>query len=351
MILTDSQREAFNLVNNAIRARSPLFRLVGAAGTGKSTVLAEIIKTHPDAAVCAFTGKAAQVLRKKGVYEAGTIHSKIYQYDDRLDVFKRMDEVPYSAFIVDEASMISSDILMDMNSYGIPIIAIGDNCQLEPVGDDPKLLEWPDFELTEVHRQALESPILKLATVIRTGGKWGNGKTKGLEVTQRNPTMKDILAHKIMLCGFNKTRISLNTKVRKHFKRKAPIVKNERMICLQNDKDLQVFNGMLFRVKQINLQTDSKTKATVEFDDGSLRDLTISHYHLNKSKGDWKELKRFRGREAVCDYGYAISTHKSQGSEWESVMVIEEACSMWDQDRWLYTAVTRAQEKLTLFRR
>tara|TARA_R110002167_G_scaffold89203_1_gene240625 strand:- start:2176 stop:3231 length:1056 start_codon:yes stop_codon:yes gene_type:complete len=350
MKLTEEQDKALNAVNKAITNRDPLFRLAGAAGTGKSTVLAEIIKRHPNAAVCAFTGKAADVLRKKGVQEAGTIHSFIYQYDERLDTFKKVDNLPFSAFIVDEASMISTDILRDMSTYGISMICIGDNHQLEPVGDDPKLMEFPDLELKEVHRQALESPILKLATIVRQGGRWSNVKAKGLEVTNRKPTMKDILKHKIVLTGFNKTRISINTQVRKHFKRTKPIVKNERMICLQNDRDLQVFNGMLFRVKNIHLQTDSKTDCSVEFDDGTLRDLTITHFHLNKSKVDWKELKRFKGRSAICDYGYAISTHKSQGSSWDSVMVIEEQCGLWDDRRWLYTAITRAEEKLTLFR-
>ena len=161
MDYTVSQQAA---IDAAVNNKKKLFKIGGAAGTGKSTILKAINKRIENLAVCCFCGKAASVLRAKGIH-ATTIHKRIYEWDEKDECFYPVPKVDYAAFAIDEASMVGGSIYKDLESYGIPIIAIGDPYQLEPVSDDDiNLMKEPNILLTETgqrqpnHRSGHQNP-------------------------------------------------------------------------------------------------------------------------------------------------------------------------------------------------
>ena len=204
MNFTAKQNQAIDLAVNNLQNKVPLTRICGAAGTGKSTILKEILSRSNGVVACAYTGKAADVLRNKGI-TATTIHQRIYEWDDKLEEFFRVVDVPYSGFAVDEASMVGHEIYGDLEGFGLPILAIGDPYQLEPIGKDMNLMKDADFELTDIHRQAEGNPIIDLATRVRLKKQWGVQNTPGCVVKKGKPKFADLADSDVVLCGFNTT--------------------------------------------------------------------------------------------------------------------------------------------------
>lgn len=151
MQFAPQQDEALKAVSKWLKeGRSPLFRLFGYAGTGKTT-LARYFAEHVDGDVlfAAFTGKAAQVLRSRGASNAKTIHSLIYRPRGEEAVedeetgktsiapmfsINRQSPVAKAALIVvDECSMVDEALGRDLMSFGTPILVLGDPGQLPPV--------------------------------------------------------------------------------------------------------------------------------------------------------------------------------------------------------------------------
>ena len=153
MNLTAEQQNAVTLAVDAIKNGS-LFRIGGYAGTGKTTIAKFIVESVPKAMVCAFTGKAANRLAEKGLPMAQTLHRTIYNYDPYSKTFSLKDqsEVYGDYFLIDEGSMISMPLWRDVQSFGKPIIVLGDPGQLEPIGDDPNLMENPDVVLEQIEQ-------------------------------------------------------------------------------------------------------------------------------------------------------------------------------------------------------
>jgi exodeoxyribonuclease-5 len=353
MILTNHQKTAVDVAVDAIRSGRRLFRIGGYAGTGKTTVLKEIVNQAP-LAVCAYTGKAASVLRKKGV-DATTIHARIYRWVEELQEFQKVEKVGYTGFGIDEASMVGDDIYHDVESYGVPIIAVGDPGQLEPISSkEINLMKDPDIVLTEIHRQALGNPIIDLATRIRTGKEWGlQDEDERCVVTKQAEMWASLDWADVIICGYNKTRVAINQRKRKNLGYTQLLEEGDRIICLQNDRSLGIFNGLMFRVLKIRQTNKTYWRCDVESDDGVVRtSMPIWVGQFNKaSAANWKVTRKFAGRAMVADYGYGITCHKSQGSEWEKVVVLNQAAEkLWNQTRWLYTGVTRASEYLRLFK-
>ena len=188
MEFAPQQDEALKAVSRWLKeGRSPLFRLFGYAGTGKTT-LARHFAEHVDGDVlfAAFTGKAAQVLRSKGATNARTIHSLIYRPRGEEEVsdeetgktsiapmfaINRQSPVAKAALIiVDECSMVDEALGKDLMSFGTPILVLGDPGQLPPVsGGGYFTNEEPDYLLTDIHRQARDNPIIQLAMHVREG--------------------------------------------------------------------------------------------------------------------------------------------------------------------------------------
>lgn len=341
--------------------KKQIFRVFGYAGTGKTT-LARHFAENIDGDVCyaAFTGKAALMMRKNGCEDARTIHSLIYIAEpdnDTGEVFFRLNKgtsplSDASLLIVDECSMVDEPLAKDLLSFGKPILVLGDPAQLPPVAGAGYFTEAkPDIMLTEIHRQAAENPIIYLATEVRQGMYPDHGDYGSCRIIKK-ATSQDALDADQIICGRNVTRHDLNKKVRKLLKmnEEYPIIK-DKLICLKNDRDRAIFNGGMFTVEQV---LTSKFKSSflhmrLQSDDEDALPTMVkvhkSFFNDEVSTPDWKMLK---GSQEF-DYGYAITCHKSQGSQWEDVLIYDESWCFRDMwQRWLYTAITRASERVTI---
>lgn len=338
-----------------------MFKLGGYAGTGKTTLIRVIIgdRDYGTVVVCAFTGKAAHVLQKKGI-PATTIHSLIYTpHEDpstkevTFKLKEQWDLANVDLIIIDEASMVSTELFQDLVTFRKPMLFVGDPGQLEPVGDNPNLMKQPDWTLTEIHRQALESPIIAFATAIREGGeayqpsRFG-GRPPGLVFQGKIITAQNFVDIDQLICARNKTRHTINQRARllQGLKQYDGLHVGEKLICTQNNKEHGVFNGQVFFVESIKEETARWFEVVVRMDGtDQLRTVQVwsepFYREIEDKERNPKELIR-------ADFGYCITCHKSQGSEWKSVLVIDEWMPprVWSMARWRYTAVTRASEKL-----
>lgn len=365
------QEQALAAVQSWLRAgpgrgAPQVFRLFGYAGTGKTTLAREFAANVGGEVIFgAFTGKAAHVLHKKGCTGAATIHSLIYTpEDDERFAEPRFVLNPDSAVrsaalvIIDEVSMVGEDLGRDLLSFGVPVLVLGDPAQLPPVkGDGFFTNAEPDMMLTEVHRQARDSAIIRLATDIREGGAIERRVEPGLRVIPRAEiTPAAVLAADQILVGLNRTRHAYNQRIRtlKGMNTETPIA-GDKLVCLRNDKTKKLLNGSLWIVEEAKRRT-KRDKAQgicrleVIPDEQSRRkavEVRVKNEFWRGAEGDldWSEKK---GTEDFT-YGYALTTHKSQGSQWDSVIVFDEGSAFRDDARrWLYTAVTRAAKELVV---
>ena len=350
--------------------------LGGYAGTGKTTVIAELLRRTPGAAVCAFTGKAAQVLRTKGVEGAQTLHRLIYQPGTvckncdrwldtcRADNFQRADEgrkdlcpqeekavrfrrVPlleYGLVIVDEASMLNGRLMRDLESFNVNVLYVGDHGQLEPIGDDPGLMRDPEVRLEQIHRQAEGSEVIRFAHHLRKCGEPGDWRPGG-SVQLARGVPHDIASFDAVLCGFNKTRVAVNRRIRRlrGFTGDLP-ERGERVICLRNDHERGLFNGLLATVTRVEEDADEDLWLDLVDDVGN------EFSRIRALRAQFHEEKPLKNADrdgpALFDFGYCLTVHKSQGSEWGKVAVLEQIGSSWNAARWRYTAATRASREL-----
>jgi exodeoxyribonuclease-5 len=369
LTLTAKQDEAIKLAVKNVFNQVPITRIGGYAGTGKTTVLKEIISDLEDhklrAMPCAFTGKAALRMRNKGVFDASTIHSLIYSFNRHTHTWHKRLELDGDYFLIDEASMISKDLWRDIQSFDLPCILIGDIGQLEPVGDDPKLLATSDIILDEIHRQDADSGIICFATNVRLDKTFAFSNEYRDVSLRRTKTIgeSDLRDNDIILCGLNKTRQLFNRRLRKLYDRTDELNAGDKIICLANNSKIGIFNGEIFTVKELKKKTSDVLEILVETCDGNTLDLPLWRAQLDnpdnlatkfKLVGEYNGKKRYKPlimdsyKYAFCDFGYCITCHKSQGSEWDNVLVIDEQIPhLWDSKRWRYTAITRAAKKLT----
>ncbi len=346
-ILSDEQEKAVNMALDAIKADEMLFKIGGYAGTGKTTVAKSIVDYFGRVICCAFTGKAAYRLREKGLANTSTIHRAIYRYDASTMSFKLKndEDIEGSYFLIDEGSMISGELWRDLNSFGKPLILLGDPGQLAPIGSDPALMREPDVVLHRIHRQAAGSGIIQFATNIRLNIHKQYMDYSNVDIVrERGPSDSDLFWADIILCGYNGTRHHLNKTVRRLRGLHGLLCVGEKIIVVSNNYDFGVFNGQILTVQSIKEQTREQTIALCSTDDGVILELPL----LNDVFGG--KIKPFYDASVVmADYGYCITCHKSQGSEWDNVIVIDEQCQKWDATRWRYTAITRAAENLKYF--
>lgn len=389
-----------------------VFYLDGPAGTGKSTLISSMV--DPDRWLFAsFTGKSASVMRAKGCANASTIHSMIYrpngeskehevfllrtritQLEGRVNHATRPlsdaevkelglrriqlktlleDRRPQYALwanspladanidgvVVDECSMVDERLGRDLESFGKKVLVQGDRAQLPPVaGAGWYVNRTPDFALTEVHRQAKESGILRLATDIREGRgisacDWGD-----VVVRRRGDFASGELRERVMLagqviCGRNATRIAANTRHREWLGRTSAAPQpGDRVVCLRNSREYGIFNGEQFTVVESDNDLNSLTSdLEIAFDDDpgkTLRIVTWLHHMVGK-KEELMLMDKSRRDLQEFDWAYCLTTHKAQGSQWSDVVVIDESAAFkHDARRWLYTATTRAAKKLTV---
>lgn len=343
------------------------FVLNGYAGTGKSTVVVEAVTRLKDIykitniPIGVYTGKAAHVLRKKGNANAQTIHSMIYKVSEdpeTHELISHLDPLGTAAMadliIIDEHSMISQQMADDLRSFGKKILCLGDPGQLPPVNGISAFSREPDFFLSEVHRQAADSPIIELATWAREGKRLPIGYNKGgvrvLMLTNHNAEAI-YNPNTQVLCGLNRVRWAITQMMRKRlgFLDTMPEV-GERIMCCKNNKEKNLWNGIDGKLLKIQQSYDNFPIYDVEMDGQITKDLKTDHYlfrqHFDNgaSKQDYKKrLKNW------FDWAYCVSVHKSQGSGYDDVTLIDNSGSFREHARnHLYTAITRAERNLTI---
>ncbi|SFJ36322.1 ATP-dependent DNA helicase [Aerobium aerolatum] len=375
MKFSPQQDEALKAVSRWLNeGRSPLFRLFGYAGTGKTT-LARYFAEHVDGSVqfAAFTGKAAQVLRSKGATNARTIHSLIYRprgeeaIEDETTgktsmspTFSLNRQSPISKaklVVVDECSMVDEQLGRDLMSFGTPILVLGDPAQLPPITGGGFFTEHePDHLLTEVHRQARDNPILSLALDVREGRDIAYGDYGAAQVIGRDEVDQDlVLSADQVLVGTNRTRRRYNSRLRqlKGFDASYPQA-GDKLVCLRNDPAKGLLNGSLWKVMTSSRETVKPGINLLVSPEEDDPDRGVAKIKLLKAAFEnpdqdipWQQKKRFDD----FDYGYALTVHKAQGSQWDEVVLFDESYAFKDtRQRWLYTAITRAAERLTIVR-
>lgn len=377
--LSADQQLAHDAVVAWFKTRAkPLLTLGGLAGTGKTTLTAAIAATLREerpglrvAFVC-YTGKAASVLKAKlaragalGADYCGTIHGLIYmpETNDKGEVvgWTLKPFLDADLVILDEASMAGSDVFADLQAYGKPILAVGDHGQLPPIQGSMNLMAHPELRLEHIHRQALDNPIVRAAMMARNGEKipvcdWGAVvKTPFRDIIDKLDNLRDVM----FLCGTNRTRVALNARIRAKLglEGRAPVA-GDKVICLRNDRKKGIFNGMIGFLRHVEPAGDHHLKAAADMDGiekpVSLR-LNRHQFGADKTlKGDEVPGLSRGSYGDLFDFGYALTVHKSQGSEAKTVVVFDECDWMKEEDskrRWRYTAWTRASEKLIIIGR
>lgn len=400
--LTADQLEAEKLIEDwFLHSTKQIFVLAGYAGTGKTTILKHVVceklNLTPDdsAAFVTPTGKAATVLIRSGI-PAATLHKLIYQSiteEKKIELngkiitveklsFKRRDSIDKSIklIVLDEASMVSDEVLYDLTEFGVKLLLCGDNAQLPPVEGLNGFLTEPDYTLKTIVRQQLGNPIIKLSEMAREGKfiPYGNYGGSCVVMSKRILTgekRKRALLHADqIICGTNKTRVQINDEVRK-MKGLGQFPENgDKLICTLNnwetfiDSEMRfnLVNGIIGTVKQPFYDFE-KSIGFIQFKPEFLEDfcpealpidlgIFESGYYRYK-RGDYFEKTDESGQAVSAftlnrfEYGYCISCHKAQGSEFDNVIIFDESYAFKeDKNRWFYTAITRAKKKLIILR-
>jgi exodeoxyribonuclease V len=337
-----------------------IFRLFGYAGTGKTTLARHIADTV-DGKVhfAAFTGKAALVMRSKGCDGATTIHSLIYRPRDsgeEMPEFFLWDDAPASKaklIVIDECSMVDAELGRDLMSFDVPVLVLGDPAQLPPVQGGGYFTEAePDAMLTEVHRQAQDNPIIRLSMDIRAGRTLEVGNYGDTQVVRRDDLdPQRVLEADQILVGRNATRRAYNMRIRERrgFKDALPSA-GDKLVCLRNNRKKGLFNGGLWMVKERSARKSGVMSMRLLPDETmGARPIKVSVRPECFTSGieqfDWPRRKPYD----EFDYGYVLTVHKAQGSQWDDVVLFDESFAFQDgRERWLYTGVTRAAKKLTI---
>lgn len=369
MDLSQQQGEAVSAVEEWFEnPKSQIFRLFGYAGTGKTTIarfIEEKLTKEKDLEVrfAAFTGKAAHVLRTKGV-DASTIHGLIYKLvkeENKKPVFRLdYEDSPLcwtDLLVLDEVSMVNEEIGSDLLSFGKKILVLGDPGQLPPISGTGFFTSTaPDFLLTEIHRQAADSPIIQLATQIREGrmplvGDYGSSRV------QYGMSRELVMGADQLIVGKNATRKESNFRARALKGHTEPLPqRGDKLVCLRNNRKDGFMNGTIWYVTEIDTKFEG-------FDDeffppSYICDLRSEDDAEDVRKGIQMHREHFLGGEVPpsvlrkaneFDFGYALTCHKAQGSQWSHVVVCDESGVFRENRwRWLYTAVTRAAEKVNI---
>ena len=252
-----------------------------------------------------------------------------------------------SLVVVDEYSMIDERLGADLLSFNVPVLALGDPGQLPPVRGKSFFKEAPDVMLTEIHRQAEGNPILWMSREVREGrplrvGTYGESRVFSSKQVGRDAVREAVLSADQLLVGINTTRRNSNARMRElRGLSGAYPKKGDRLVCLRNNHEAGLLNGQIWESACDSIVDGYHVVLALNGDDGE--ELAV-RAHNAYFRG--KEPPPQYIRDAECfDYGYALTVHKAQGSQWKSVALFDE-WHMRDRKEWLYTGITRAAERV-----
>lgn len=264
-------------------------------------------------------------------------------------------------YVLDEASMVDARMGADLMSFGTKILVLGDPAQLPPIMGAGYFTDGhePDFLLQEIHRQARGNPILELAYKARTQQWIQPGRYGSSVVLEEGVRMdpQEVMAADQILVGRNATRYSSNRRARqlRGITDDVPIP-GDKLVCLRNNHEVGLLNGALWYVQDVGEvdRPGSRMTMTVipdsETAEGA-KPLT-AECHMQHFLNQTKDLAWWDRKNAEeFDFGYALTVHKSQGSQWNNVVLFDESfCFRADRWKWLYTGITRAANSLTMVR-
>ncbi len=402
VLLTADQIAADKMIEQWFyHSERQIFMLAGFAGTGKTTLLSKTVTQTlnlvPDvsAAFVTPTGKAATVLIRSGI-PATTLHRLIYQSipeEQEIELngkkvkieklsFKRRENIDKSIklIVLDEASMVADNVLWDLAQFGVKILLCGDTAQLPPVEGLNSYLSSPDFTLRKIVRQQLDNPIILLSEMAREGkyipfGKYGGSvAVTGKRAFSGERRIRYLTGADQVICGLNRTRAQINGEIRAYRGRGVLPTDGDKLICTLNNWGTFIDGGMKFNLVNGQIGTcvgpfydaekgigfmqfkpdflDELCPEALPFDTGVFTDGDYAYRrndYFEKFDGDGNVTGAFTLNR--FEYGYCISCHKAQGSEFDNVVVFDESYAFKeDKNRWLYTAITRAKGKLIIVR-
>ena len=313
----------------------------------------------------------------------GTLHKLLYTpvLDSKEQVrgWRRRETLdrPYQLIITDESSMIGDELLEDLRTFGIPILAVGDHGQLPPVMARGELMKRPMLRLRKIHRQAADNPIIRFARKVRKTGELDDSFADGKRIVfrDRSPATVEAVLRKayakakspldvMVLCWTNKRRVALNGLARQVCNNFGVPRKGEPLICLKNMQEEPIYNGMRGILREDSVLDGWQLTGDVDFpEEGVDRTglvMCAPQFMQERVFGEVDELQakgvdvdKMSGAGNLFDFGYALTAHKSQGSQADHVILFVEDGLWKDEEfakKFLYTAVTRAVRKLTVLR-
>lgn len=387
---TQQVHALYDIENWWDRGNDQVYEISGAAGTGKTFLVNYFIDRigldQSEVAFTAFAGKAAMQLARNGL-PAQTIHSLIYNHEKVLDkdedgkiqinpvsgkplmkwefvLKERLFKEP-KLIVIDEASMVNAQLANDLLSFDAPVIALGDLNQLPPVIGKPVFLKNPNFILTQIMRQAENDPIVWLSQRVLNGKKLEYG-VYGTSSVGSKAALNDynLLNTDIVLTGTNKLRYQINdlyrTKLLQIQKPEIPKV-GEKIICVKNDwtrsieNSIYLMNGLAGYIDYVDIESYNGKELKIDFRPDFLsrkfKNIRLDYKKLYNMYGE-NEREDIFSRLNQFEFAYAITTHKSQGSQWDDVTYLDEKAG-WDRDTYRklqYTAITRARKAVHIFK-
>ena len=394
MELTDSQYAALDALTQRIAMGDSLVTLSGAAGTGKTTLIRALVDRYPHAVVCTPTNKAAQVLQSKGL-DATTFYKRFYILEEVtggrpsfiscrrwLDGGRsslppnKMEHAPI--LVIDEASMVTSKMVREMQTMCDVLVLVGDHHQLPPVNDYhyPAGLFGtlkPTAQLTEIMRQAEGSKILDLASALRDTNR--AAVDAQLRHFQPDQDFVDLVKGGAQVIAYtNRERIRVNHVCRKilGFEEMVPSP-GDRMVVTNNYSE-ELINGTTVVVESfewdtrlpdafITVTTEGAERRRCRYNMLAFMNDQIAVVRDTLAAGLVKPITQDADTPRLeAAFAYCITAHKAQGSEWDSVIVLDQRSVVFNSAnnrsdaglppdeavrRWTYTAVTRARKQLT----
>ncbi|WP_161980767.1 SF1B family DNA helicase RecD2 [Streptococcus sp. S784/96/1] len=375
----DIQKKA---IHDALKSK--VFILTGGPGTGKTTVINGIIEaysklhginTHKNEVpitLAAPTGRAARRMNELTGLPAATIHRHLGLNGDNTNDYQAIDDyLDCELIIIDEFSMVDTWLanqLFSSIASHTQVIIVGDSDQLPSVGpgqvlaDLLKIAELPQVALSKIFRQSEDSTIVTLASQMRLGQLPADFTQKKADRSyfeaqvQYIPDMVEKIVRSALKSGIKAQDIqilapmyrgqagitNLNTLMQNLLNPKQEKLEflfndqifrtSDKVLHLVNDAELNVFNGDIGYITELMpaKYTDSKQdEITIQFDGNE----------VTYPRNEWHKIT----------LAYAMSIHKSQGSEFQVVILpITRQSSRMLQRNLIYTAITRSKSKLVM---